>query len=92
VKAGCQVKRAYLECVAFDFAAQAEENIKKWGAQDLQTLGLAIAEETGELCQAILKREHEAAPLDRIRAEAQDLGALCLQITAKVDSMLGGAW
>jgi len=60
--------------------AQAERNLAKWGPQDWETLGLAIAEETGELAQAILKCLHEGGPRDRIQEEAVDLGALCLQV------------
>jgi hypothetical protein len=59
---------------------QAERNLAKWGPQDWETLGLAIAEETGELAQAILKCLHEGGPRERIQEEAVDLGALCLQL------------
>jgi len=59
---------------------QAERNLAKWGHQDWETLGLAIAEETGELAQAILKCLHEGGPRERIQQEAVDLGALCLQV------------
>ena len=58
---------------------RAEGNIAKWGAQGITTLGLAVAEEAGELAQAILKWKYEQGHEDRIRDEAIDLGALCLQ-------------
>ena len=64
---------------------KAEKNILKWGLQDVETLGLAIAEEAGELAQAILQNKHEGAPAYRITAEALDLGALCLQVWARMD-------
>ena len=61
-------------------ADRAARNLEKWGPQDFQTLGLAVCEEAGELAQAILQERHEAGSRDRIREEAVDLGALCLQI------------
>lgn len=64
------------------FMAQARKNVDKWGMQDLNTLGLAAAEELGEVCQAILQAKHEGGDPERIRDEAVDLGALCLQIIA----------
>jgi hypothetical protein len=68
------------------FVEQARKNIAKWGKQDLETLGLAIAEETGEICQAILKARWEGGDRERIRAEAIDLGALCIQIIHYLDN------
>jgi hypothetical protein len=68
------------------FAEQARKNIGKWGKQDLETLGLAIAEETGELCQAVLKARWEGGDRSRIREEAIDLGALCIQIIHCLDN------
>lgn len=59
---------------------RAKGNLQKWGTQDTETLCLAIAEETGELAQAILQARHEGKPMGRIQAEAVDLGALCLQV------------
>ena len=64
---------------ALELAQQAAKNLKKWGAQDLDTLGLALAEETGELCQAILQARYVAGP-GRVREEALDAGALCIQV------------
>jgi len=71
-------------------AERAARNLEKWGPQDFQTLGLAACEEAGELAQAILKERHESGKRDRIREEAIDLGALCLQIMARSDNTLGG--
>ena len=65
---------------------RAARNLEKWGPQDFQTLGLAVCEEAGELAQAILQERHEAGRRDRIREEAIDLGALCLQIMAHFPS------
>ena len=68
------------------FVDRAGKNVAKWGKQDLQTLGLAIAEETGELCQAILKARWEGGDRERIREETIDLGALCLQVLHYLDN------
>ena len=59
---------------------KASANLAKWGMQPVETLGLVASEECGELCQAILKTNHEGGDRDRIRQEAIDLGAVCLQI------------
>ena len=67
-------------------ADRAARNLEKWGPQDFQTLGLAVCEEAGELAQAILQERHECGKRDRIREEAIDLGALCLQIMAHFPS------
>lgn len=79
-----------LDCPDLDgseaLEAQAAKNLKKWGKQDLETLGLAIAEETGELCQAILKARYEGGDRQRIREEAVDLGALALQVLYYLDN------
>lgn len=66
--------------IALELARKAERNVSKWGLQDLTTLCLAIAEETGELAQAILQYEHEGGEFSRIAEEAADLGALCVQV------------
>ena len=68
------------------FLKQAEKNLRKWGKQDLETLGLAIAEETGELCQAILQARDEGKERKWIRAEAIDLAALCIQTINYLDN------
>ena len=70
---------SHLGCLAL-FAMKAEENIEKWGVQHLETLVLAIAEETGELAQALLQYRHEGGERQRILDETADLGALCCQI------------
>lgn len=67
-------------------AMKAANNIEKWGVQDLETIGLAIAEETGELCQAILQAKSEGGDPARIMEEARDLAALCLQIVFSYDA------
>jgi NTP pyrophosphatase (non-canonical NTP hydrolase) len=67
------------------FTTKAEQNIVKWGLQDYETLGLAIAEEAGELAQAILQYRHEEGFEERICDEAADLGALCVQMLKRYD-------
>ena len=64
---------------------RASNNLQKWGPQGLKTLGLAVAEETGELAQAILQYEYEDGDLQRVYQEAIDLGALCLQVMEHFD-------
>lgn len=60
--------------------AKARRNLAQWGRQDFETLGLAVCEEAGELAKAILQARHEGGDPDRIRQEAIDLGALCIQV------------
>jgi NTP pyrophosphatase (non-canonical NTP hydrolase) len=62
------------------FEERAKENIAEWGVQELETLVLAIAEETGEVAQALLQYLHEDGRRQRIIDEAVDLGALCIQL------------
>lgn len=69
------------------FNLRAKVNLKKWGLQDIETLGLAIAEESGELAQAILKNKYEKGRLGNISREAIDLGALCIQILLAVSKI-----
>lgn len=69
-----------LHGLARQLAVQANINLAKWGKQDFSVLGLAVGEEAGELAQAILKNKFEAGDVDRIRQEAIDLGALCVQV------------
>lgn len=69
-----------MSVIAGDMDRKALENRAKWGSQDYETLGLAVAEEVGELAQAILKYRHEGAAEIRIAEEALDLGALCIQV------------
>lgn len=64
----------------YEFASRATANVGKWGVQELETLVLAATEELGELAQAVLQNRHEGGERERIREEAIDLGALCLQI------------
>jgi NTP pyrophosphatase (non-canonical NTP hydrolase) len=56
------------------------KNLDKWGVQDFETLGLAVAEEAGELAQAILQARDEGGERGRISHEAIDLAALCVQV------------
>ena len=59
---------------------KADRNIAKWGLQDIGTLTLAMAEEVGELAQAVLKNRHENGSIERIKEETNDLAALCVQM------------
>lgn len=72
-------------------ALRARKNLTKWGVQDFETLGLAIAEECGELCQAILQAKHEGGERGRISQEAIDLGALCIQVLVSMRERHGKA-
>jgi len=71
-----------LHRLAWPLADRAARNRAKWGPQDFQVLGLAVCEEAGELAQAVLQARFEGGDLNRIRQEAIDLGALCLQVLA----------
>ena len=66
------------------FERRASKNLKKWGEQDLRTLAMAVAEESGKLEQAVLQADYEGKPVARIAQEAVDLGALCLQVMLAV--------
>lgn len=68
------------EILAADWPDQAEENVMKWGQQDLDTLLLAAQEELGELTQAHLEARAEGGDPARIKDELDDLGALLFQI------------
>jgi hypothetical protein len=70
------LKDAYLAWVR----QRAADNLAKWGVQDVETLGLAVAEEAGELAQAILQARFEGGSPMRIIEESCDLAALCLQV------------
>ena len=70
---------------AEDLVRKAERNVAKWGDQDYETLTLAVAEEAGELAQAVLQHKWEAGDESRIPEEAADLGALCLQVMRLYD-------
>ena len=59
---------------------KAKKNIGKWGVQTIENVALAIAEESGEVAQAVLQYRHEGGDLSRIIDESIDLGALCIQM------------
>ena len=67
------------------FADRATRNVEKWGPQDFVSLGLAVCEEAGELAQAILQAQHEGGAPERIKDEAVDLGALCIQVVERYE-------
>ena len=69
-----------MSVITEDMERKAQANVAKWGHQDYQTLALAVAEEAGELAQAVLQHRHEGQPEIRIAEEALDLGALCIQV------------
>ena len=62
------------------FERKANTNIKRWGLQDYETLALCIAEEAGEIAQAVLQFKQEGGEESRIFQESIDLGALCEQM------------
>lgn len=59
---------------------KAENNVEKWGLQDIETLLLAMQEEMGELAQAYLEASAEEGDEKRILEELDDLAALCFQL------------
>lgn len=59
---------------------KAQENIDKWGLQDVSTLILAMMEELGELAQAHLQAVHEHKDPERISEELDDLMVLGYQL------------
>jgi len=73
-----------LQCIAPPFGAgvaeHARNNIKKRGIQDLRTIALAIAEECGEVAQAILDWENDECAYVEIWEENVDLAALTYQL------------
>jgi len=79
------VRPIWLEWIA----RKSGENLDKWGVQDFETLGLAVAEEAGELAQAILQNKHEGGERGRITLEALDLAALCVQVFVTMDEKHG---
>lgn len=79
------VRHIWLEWIT----SKAEKNLGKWGVQDFETLGLAVAEEAGELAQAILQNKHEGGERVRITAEALDLAALCVQVLVTMSERHG---
>lgn len=66
---------------------KAEENIEKWGLQDVDTLLLAMQEEQGELSQAYLEAEYEDGDARRIAKELDDLAALCIQLRWRLEQL-----
>jgi len=70
-----EVTKAAILC-----AERADGNLAKWGLQDLLTLIAAATEELGECAREVLEERRVGARLDRVAAEAVDLGALCCQI------------
>ncbi len=76
-----------MQDICIELRSQALKNLTKYGRQSFDTLGLALAEETGEVCQAILQAKYENADSQRIREEAVDTAALCLQIILNIDEV-----
>lgn len=66
---------------------KAEDNVEKWGLQDVETLLLAMQEEQGELAQAYLEAEHEDGDLARVATELDDLAALCIQLRWRLEQL-----
>ena len=72
-------------CWSLQMERKATTNMMKWGTQDFKTLALAIAEETGELAQAILQYKDEEKPSINILNETYDLAALCFQMIVRYE-------
>ena len=68
------------ERLAVQAQDKAVRNVSKWGWQTPETLALAIAEECGEIAQALLKARHEGQPLEAVQRECDDLAPLCFQL------------
>ncbi|MFC6716252.1 hypothetical protein ACFQGT_07895 [Natrialbaceae archaeon GCM10025810] len=64
---------------------KAQENVEKWGLQDVETLLLAAVEEQGELTQAVLEARDENGDPSRIQDELDDLAALMFQLQWAID-------
>lgn len=63
---------------------QAEENVEKWGVQEIDTLLLAMQEELGELTQAYLEYRAEDGDFEEIGRELDDLVPLCIQLRERM--------
>jgi NTP pyrophosphatase (non-canonical NTP hydrolase) len=68
------------DAFASAWRSKANDNLREWGEQDLETLLLAAQEELGELTRAVLEVEHEDGDRPDIQREIDDLGALIFQI------------
>ena len=68
-----------------EWREKADANIEDWGLQDVETLLLAMQEEQGELAQAYLEARAEGGDPARVPAELADLGALCIQLSRRLD-------
>ena len=73
-------RTAFEAWISASIARRVALNLEKWGVQDVETLGLAVCEEAGELAQAILQARFEGGARGRISQEAIDLAALCVQV------------
>ena len=72
-----------------DVSRKAQENMDKWGVQPIDQIALAIAEESGEIAQAVLQHQHEDASVERVRDEAMDLAPLCIQMLVSLREIHG---
>lgn len=61
---------------------QAAANIAKWGVQEIDTLVIAISEQSGKVSQAYLHSMHEPNKYERgqLKQQARHTAALCLQL------------
>jgi NTP pyrophosphatase (non-canonical NTP hydrolase) len=76
---------AMMEKYAIALQALGLVNLGMRGIQDIETLAICISEESGEVSRATLdlrlhQEDGRAGALDKVREEAIDLGALCLQL------------
>lgn len=84
-RSGSAISRFTAEKEAEYWIDKAEENIDEWGVQDIDTLLLAMQEEMGELTQAYLEYSAEDGDGERIPKELADLGALCFQLSWRLE-------
>ena len=66
---------------------QACENMEKWGVQNMETLALAISEQSGKLSQAFLHSEFEQDKYEvgQILSQARHIAALCIQVAVALE-------
>ena len=71
----------------FRIGNQASANLAKWGNQNIETLALAVSEQSGKLSQAFLHSEFEPEKYTtgQIIQQARHTAALCLQIAIALE-------
>lgn len=77
-----EVSRKIIEREQSHHRSRSVANAEKWGVQDLETLALAICEQSGKLSQSILHstKEPDKCVAGRTLDEARHIGALSIQV------------